>query len=250
MDNKRELPDKEKTSKRKKYMKDMEELVATEPINKAMPDGLENGNGKTGNSGKLFDKIFVWNLPPVITCPGISDWCKCNCYNADDRHEKFPISKWCDNLWWALNDKKALKERFFSQLEGCKTKKTAVRIHSSGDFFSKEYIAFWKDIIRLSPDVYFWAYTRSWAVDELVEDIKELDKLSNVKLILSWDETMPRPLDGFAKSIVYSSNDEISIALKRSDGTVCPEQYNLVPSCADCGICINKLLGNIYFVLH
>lgn len=61
---------------------------------------------------------------------------------------------------------------------------------------------------------------------------------------------MPRALDGFAKSIVYSSNDEISIALKRSDGTVCPEQYNLVPSCADCGICINKLLGNIYFVLH
>lgn len=94
-------------------MKNMEELVATEPINKAMPDGLENGNGKTGNSGKLFDKIFVWNLPPVITCPGILDWCKCNCYNADDRHEKFPISKWCENLWWALNDKKALKERIF-----------------------------------------------------------------------------------------------------------------------------------------
>lgn len=250
MDNKRELPDKEKTSKRAKYMKNMERLVAIEPINKVVPNGLENGNGKTGNSGKLFDRIFVWNLPPVITCPGISDWCKCNCYNADDRYEKFPINKWCENLWWVLNDKKTLEDRISLQLEGCKAKKTAVRIHSSGDFFSKEYIALWKKIIRRNPDVHFWAYTRSWAVGELVEDIKELDTLLNMKLILSWDETMAQPLDGFAKSIVYSSNDGIGIALKRKAGTVCPEQYNLVPSCADCGICINKLSGNIYFVLH
>ena len=250
MNNKRKLPNKEKTSKRSKHMKELEGLVAIEPLNRAMPNGLESGNGKTGNSGKLFDRIFVWNLPPVITCPGISDWCKCNCYNADDRYEKFPINKWCENLWWVLNDKKTLEKRISLQLEEYKNQKTAVRIHSSGDFFSKEYIAFWKGIIRQNPDVYFWAYTRSWAVDDLVEDVKELDKLANMNLILSWDETMSRPLDGFAKSIVYSSNDEISIALKRKSGTICPEQYNLVSSCADCGICISKLLGDIYFVLH
>ena len=74
--------------------------------------------------------------------------------------------------------------------------------------------------------------------------------MDNIKLILSWDETMTKPLDGFAKSIVYNSNDEISVALKRKDGIACPEQYDLVPSCADCGICINKPLKNIYFVLH
>lgn len=98
-------------------------------------------------------------------------------------------------------------------------------------FFSKEYIAFWRDII-------------------LVDDIRELDKMDNIKLILSWDETMTKPLDGFAKSIVYNSNDEISVALKIKDGIACPEQYDLVPSCADCGICINKPLKNIYFVLY
>lgn len=250
MDNKREVPSKEKMHKREKYIKSMEELAPIEPINKVLPDGLENGNGKTGNSGKLFDKVFVWNLPPVITCPGISDWCRYNCYNGDDRYEKFPINKWCENLWWVLNNENVLKTRIFSQLEECKTKRTAIRIHSSGDFFSKKYIVFWKDIILQNPDVYFWAYTRSWTVDELIEDIKELDELNNMKLILSWDETMVRPLDGFPKSIVYDSNYEISIALKENDGTVCPEQYSLVSSCADCGICINKPLKNIYFVLH
>lgn len=225
MDNKRKLPDKEKMGKRIKYMKYMKELTAIEPVNKAVPNGLERGNGKTGNSGKLFDKIFIWNLPPVITCPGISDWCKHNCYNADDRYDKFPINKWCENLWWVLNDRKALKERISSQLEECKTKKTV-------------------------PAVSFWAYTRSWAVEELLEKIKESDDLDNIKLILSWDETMKPPLDGFAKSIVYSSNYEINTMLNVKGGVVCPEQYNLVPSCADCGICINKLLGDIYFVLH
>lgn len=250
MYNKRKLPDKEKISKRTKYMKDMEKLVPIEPRNKAVLNGLEQGNSKTGKSGKLFDRIFIWNLPPVITCPGMSDWCKCNCYNADERYDKFPIDKWCENLWWVLNDRKTLKEKIFSQLEEHKTKKTAVRLHSSGDFFSKEYIDFWKDIIRRNPDISFWAYTRSWVVERLVEDIKELDKLDNVKLMLSWDKTMTQPLNGFAKSVVYSSNDEITIALKEKNGTVCPEQYNLVASCADCGICINKPLGNIYFVLH
>ena len=157
MGNKRELPNKEKANKREKYMEYMKKLAAVEPINKAAPSGLEKGNSKTGNSGKLFDRIFVWNLPPVITCPGMSDWCKHNCYNADDRYEKFPIDKWCENLWWVLNDKKTLEKRIYFQLEECKTERTAVRIHSSGDFFSNEYITFWRDIISRNSDVYFWA---------------------------------------------------------------------------------------------
>ena len=250
IDNKRKLPDKEKTNIRIKYMKEMERLTAIEPQNKTAPNGLEQGNSKTGNGGKLFSKVFVWNLPPVITCPGISEWCKCHCYNADDRYDKFPLNKWCENLWWILNKSDALKEKINSQLLECQASKTAVRIHSSGDFFSKEYIIFWGDIIRRNPDVYFWSYTRSWAVEELVEDIRKLNEIDNINLILSWDETMKQPLEGFAKSIVYSSNDEIGDAIKKKDGLVCPEQYNMVPSCADCGICINILSGNIYFVLH
>ena len=34
-----------------------------------------------------------------------------------------------------------------------KTKRIAVRIHSSGDFFSREYISFWKDIILKNEKV-------------------------------------------------------------------------------------------------
>ncbi len=247
---KRKLPDKEKMSKRQKLMRNMEKLIAIEPQNETTPRGMETGNEKTGNCGSLYNQIFVWNLPPVITCPGMSEWCKSNCYNADDRYEKFPINRWCENLWWVLNNKEELKKKIITQLEECKAKKVAVRIHSSGDFFSKEYISFWREIIGENPEVSFWAYTRSWVIEELTEDIKKLDDLGNMKLILSWDETMMQPLDGFAKSIVVNSNEEIVMAIKKKAGVVCPEQYNLVHGCADCGICISKLLGNVYFVVH
>lgn len=39
MNNKRELPDKEKINKRAKYMKDIKKLVAIEPVNRAVPNG-------------------------------------------------------------------------------------------------------------------------------------------------------------------------------------------------------------------
>lgn len=250
MTNKRALPDKDKQSKRIMYMKEMKNLAAIKPLNLEEPSGMEDGNGKTGSSGSVYDRIFIWNLPPVITCPGISKWCTHNCYNADDRYEKYPIGKWCENLWWIINCKEKLKQKIISQLGEFKSKKVAVRIHSSGDFFSLEYIDFWKDIIQLTPDVHYWAYTRSWAVENLVEGLKKLGGLPNVKLILSWDQTMKQPIEGFPKSIVVNSNEEIAAIAAKKGGVVCPEQYNLVSGCADCGICINKLSENIYFLLH
>ena len=96
----------------------------------------------------------------------------------------------------------------------------------------------------------FWAYTRSWAIEELEEEIKKLGELDNMKLILSWDETMTQPPDGFARSIVLSSNEEVILAANKKDEVVCPEQYSLVSGCADCGICINNLSGAVYFVAH
>lgn len=41
MKTKRKLPDKEKISKRKEYMKDMEKLIAIEPQSRTPPRGME-----------------------------------------------------------------------------------------------------------------------------------------------------------------------------------------------------------------
>lgn len=250
MKNKRMMPNQEKTIKRANLMKEMELLECIEPQNLSEPVGMENGNTKTGECGKVYDKIFVWNLPPVITCPGLSEWCKFNCYNADNRYDKFPIDKWCENLWWVLNKKEVLSNKIQLQLNEYRSQKVAVRIHSSGDFFSKEYIEFWKKIIEKNPRVDFWAYTRSWCVEELEKSIIDLNQLDNMCLIFSCDKTMKKPLEGFPKSIVVNSSKEMLELSNMKKGIICPEQYNLISGCADCGICIRNLSRDIYFILH
>lgn len=37
---------------------------------------------------------------------------------------------------------------------------SAVRIHDSGDFFSRDYLHAWIEVARLTPDVLFYAYTK------------------------------------------------------------------------------------------
>ena len=55
------------------------------------------------------------------------------------------------------------------------------RIHWDGDFFSLEYARAWAFVIRMNPDVQFWAYTRSeFAVPILVG-------IANLSLYFSTD---------------------------------------------------------------
>jgi hypothetical protein len=62
-----------------------------------------------------------------------------------------------------------------------------LRIHSSGDFFSEPYAAKWIDILRQSPPVKAYGYTRSWRVPTIVPVLGELARLSNVRLWFSCD---------------------------------------------------------------
>src|SRR5258707_1272832 len=104
--------------------------------------GLSPGNTKTGTSGSLYKTVFVWNLPAVASCPGASQWCLSHCYNADERFEVFPVDQW--SVDWAQVEKQpsALMERIIRQLSAA-AEPVAVRIHSSGDFYSSRYISFW-----------------------------------------------------------------------------------------------------------
>ena len=38
-----------------------------------------------------------------------------------------------------------------------------VRIHATGDFFSKAYLQMWIDIVKENPGVVFWSYTKEYA---------------------------------------------------------------------------------------
>ena len=223
-------------------------LVPHEPESDLI-SGLSLGNAKTGTSGRHYDSVFIWNMPPFVTCPGCSAWCYSHCYNADKRSNVYPIQKWCENWWIYLNRQNELKARIKLQLDQAQGR-VAVRIHSSGDFFSNEYINFWIDIISEYPEVKFWAYTRSWAVDNLKGEIERLHELQNMSLYASYDATMSKTPPVFPKSYVFDNTNGLIEFTHTFGGAVCPEQFGKVSSCADCGLCMTKTHKDILFVLH
>ena len=209
---------------------------------------FEIGNSKIGKSGKFATTVFVWNLPAMATCPGASSWCSNACYNADPRIEKFPVSEWIQNWAWAIHRPDELRAALLRQIREAPPP-TAVRIHSSGDFFSVGYIDLWLSIVQLSPASQFWAYTRSWVRDDLRQGLDRLRLQENVELFASWDMTMRPAPKGWRRSIVVDPESE-TIIRDADLSLVCPEQDGLLPNCASCGYCFTRRPGDVIFDVH
>ena len=132
--------------------------------------GFDLGNNKTGKNGGVYDRILVWNMPYVITCPGASDLCRKVCYNA-----AYDTSDKCmSNYMLFCKDSELLERKICKYIENLADTRIGIRLHSSGDFFSKKYIDMWTRIVRRYPAIQFWAYTRSWVIKELKEAVDEL----------------------------------------------------------------------------
>jgi len=208
---------------------------------------LERGNSKLGQRGRLAETVFVWNLPAIVTCPGASPWCSSHCYNADARQEKFPVGKWAANWAWVVERSTELRAFITSQINSA-PRPVAIRIHSSGDFFSSEYVDVWSAICSECPEASFWAYTRSWANGSIISSLENLRSLPNVEMFASWDITMAEPPAGWRLSVVV----EDSALDGNADRAAirCPEEEGRVPNCADCGYCFTRRPGDVLFALH
>lgn len=232
-------------------------LSALSDVKPVQPDnfssiGLSPGNSKTGSTGKFYKSVFVWNLPAVVTCPEASPWCLQHCYNADARENIFPVIKWAQNWWMVINQPEYLKNTILEQLASA-GKPSAVRVHSSGDFFSKEYVQFWIDIAATAKDTMFWAYTRSWARNELLSYLTNLKLVENVVLFASRDASMgdKHPGNNWRQAFVYT--DPSLADLHRQEDKrafICPEQTGKVPNCASCGFCMSHIDKDILFYFH
>lgn len=242
---KRRYPTEDVLDWRKMYLQQLNTLSA-DSVPVGTPTGLSPGNSKIGASGTKYETGFVWNLPAVASCPGASAWCKRACYNADPRTDKFPIEEWLQNWCWAVYAPDQLQRRISSQLREA-SGKTAVRIHSSGDFFSVSYIEFWKRIVEIFPDVDFWAYTRSWAVKELLPALDELRSNNNCQLFASVDSSQSEAPDNWRKSHV---TERLLDGTWIGDALNCPEQVGKVENCLSCGYCMSRSVGDVVFVIH
>lgn len=239
---KRIIPDSDLIIWRESFLKKLAELKAVELD--APEYLLEQGNSKIGFRSIEFEKVWVWNLPPVVSCPGSSKWCLSHCYNADQREDKFPIQSWLQNWSSYLQFREQTEAYILNELNSSNAK-SIMRIHSSGDFFSNDYIEMWINIVSSRPSVMFWAYTRSWADSNLLKSLEKLRKLPNMQLFASVDSTMIEPPKNWRLSYVYSKDAEIDLR-----GLICPEQSDGSIKCIDCKYCITKGEGNVLFALH
>jgi hypothetical protein len=109
-------------------------------------------------------------------------------------------------------------DRVVNQIHECGAK--LVRIHVSGDFYSKSYVRTWERIARLCPDTRFLAYTRRRDLSPLLE---ELNSLPNVKIFQSIDPSSPD---------VWSKDLSVSLI----EGTPYSGQAYVCPTgCPECG---------------
>lgn len=146
---------------------------------------LINGNDKLGLGVWTYSTLagnFVYHV--MIdgekwdvrgTCP-----CNCNgCYAQSGRYN-------CDNVKVANARKTVLsrehmdfvKAAILAQIEADKIE--ILRIHASGEFFNREYIQMWFEIIAAAKKTVFWSYTKNREAEEAFNDLHNVNIVKSV----------------------------------------------------------------------
>jgi len=117
------------------------------------------------------------------TCPGSTDGpggCLGVCYAANLRKLYKNYAKVEDDNTALLKDKtegelfEILSNTVLKWLLGGGYKSPYFRLHTAGDIFSVEYAAAWAKVIKQTPLVHFWVYTRSLFAVPILKDCKNL----------------------------------------------------------------------------
>jgi len=192
-------------------------------------------------------ELWTYNLVASLTCPGKSAACK-DCYAQHGNFVKYDnVAQSIANRTYSTFDLFAFIEGMSDEISRLKRIKgqrelTTFRLHSSGDFWSIDYIYAWYAIARRNPDVQFLAYTRSWRVKSFRVALVTLSRLKNFALRYSVDETMAdtswvrrRP-----KAYMGTYNGELN----------CLKLLDKSKSCRDCGLCWQDMKTPAIFSIH
>jgi len=106
---------------------------------------------------KLDKSIGIFNLPAVISCPN-HNLCEKTCYakKAERIYESARISR-ANN--YEASSELSFVEKAIIAIE--KSKKSRIRMHESGDFYSQHYANKWSLIASKLPNIYFYAFSKS-----------------------------------------------------------------------------------------
>jgi len=189
---------------------------------------MSNGNSK------LVD-ILIFDLPAGKTCMNSSS-CISTCYamKAQKMYQLTRIAR-DTNLYMYYKERTLLKSLLIKQISN--SKKNVVRLHSSGDFVSQDYIDFWNEIVIAFPNKKFYAYTK---VDKIL-DFTNIQKNTNFNLISSF-------ING---ELNYGSKGYIEYMVQTYNSFICPAagSKNSTIKCGrECNYCVENT--NVVFPIH
>tara|TARA_Y100001973_G_C5201886_1_gene338442 strand:+ start:320 stop:1027 length:708 start_codon:yes stop_codon:yes gene_type:complete len=225
-----------------KYFKQAKELLELSPAEiqeikayKKRTGLLKNGNKKLGR------KIYAFDLPAVVSCPDYKE-CFKTCYaNKGTFIWKSTRKSNEYNFAIALHDLDYLQAELIAEI--IKKKIKTIRIHSSGDFFSKEYFLMWVSIANRFPELKIFTYSKAPA-------IPELNRPLNLNIIDSFIDYKG------SKILNYGSYEALKPIAKNIRGLICPITKGQATNndrlkaltCSDCKYCITK--SKPLFVQH
>lgn len=193
---------------------------------------LGRGNSKVG-------RVWTFSLPALVTCPGASPWCPTHCYALRlQRLRPQCHAAYLRNLDLTRNPRAFVR----TMLKALPQDLECLRLHVSGDLYTRTYIEALHDICAARPCVQFWGYSRSWNVATLRPALERLRTLANVQLFASVDATMPVPPSNWRAA--YVADDS------RANGLPCRQQHGQETSCLACGYCFRRQEGDVVFQIH
>lgn len=213
---------------------------------------VSKGNSKMGN-------IPSFNLPPVESCLNHKT-CSSFIGNKGKRHRCYALKSYSmyKNTKSAYDKNFELAKTDLAELESQLTawlklnrNTNLFRIHSSGDFFSKEYLDMRVRITLKFPKIRFLAFTKVYGF------FKGLTLPKNFSVLLSYMPAINyKSAKKFSEMIglpmAYASNQDI----KERNLVMCLEQVNTkdTVNCANCQLCWKlpelKRPINIQFLPH
>ena len=141
---------------------------------------------------KMGKKVGIFNLPPKKTCTP-TQWClsgnngKPKCYALRNNFLLPNVIKGMEDRY-----QESLQDDFVQRISDEINHKAIkyFRIHSSGDFYSKEYVQKWIKIAQNCPNTLFRSTTRR---RDLSSTLRQLNSLSNVIIRESLDSSRQKP---------------------------------------------------------
>jgi hypothetical protein len=145
-----------------------------------------------GNKKLGAHLIWSFSLPSgtADVCVGMTPACKRVCYAARlESYRPSAAKRYESNL--RMSRRRSFVRRIRAFLIANHVR--VLRIHAGGEFHSRRYARKWLTIIRRSPKVKFFTYTRSWRVLTIREVLEEMAAESNMQLWFSCDRDTGLP---------------------------------------------------------